>query len=204
MVRHFLLRFAAVFALTVCIQALNGAFSNEFGAFSDEPAHFVTGLMVHDFMRTGDWTSPVAFAEHFYVHYPKVAIGHWGLTFYVVQGLWEQVFGASRMSVLLLMAATTSLLAMTVYYLIPRWVPGYIAWPFALCLPWTPVFQLTTTSVMCDPLSTLLLLWASVSWGRFLQEGSARYSVAFGVLASLAILTRGDGLLLAFLPPLTL
>ncbi len=200
----FLLLFTAVFALTVGLQAVNGAFSNEFGSYSDEPAHFVTGLMVGDFLRSGDWLSPVKFAEHFYLHYPKVAIGHWGLTFYVVQGVWEQVFGASRVSVLLLMATITSVLAVSVYYLIPGWVPRYIALTLTLCLPFTNVFQRTTNSIMCDPLSSLLIFWAAICWGRFLDGGKARYSVAFGVLASLAILTRGDGLLLAFLPPLTL
>ena len=200
----FVVLFAPLLALTVGLQAVNGAFSNEFGAYSDEPAHFVTGLMVHDYLRTGDWMSPVTFAEHFYVHYPKVAIGHWGLTFYVVQGVWEQVFGASRISVMLLMASTTSLLAISVYYLIPRWVPRFVALAFALCLPFTTVFQQTTASVMCDPLSSLLLFWAAICWGRFLDGGKAKYSVAFGALAALAILTRGDGLLLALLPPLTL
>jgi 4-amino-4-deoxy-L-arabinose transferase-like glycosyltransferase len=196
--------FALFLALTVGLQAVNGAYSNEFGSYSDEPAHFVTGLMVHDYLRTGDWMSPVTFAEHFYVHYPKVAIGHWGLTFYVVQGVWEQVFGASRISVMLLMASTTSLLALSVYYLIPRWVPRFVALAFALCLPFTTVFQQTTASVMCDPLSSLLLFWAAICWGRFLDGGKAKYSVAFGALAALAILTRGDGLLLALLPPLSL
>jgi Dolichyl-phosphate-mannose-protein mannosyltransferase len=200
----FTVLFVPFLALTVGLQAVNGAFSNEFGSYSDEPAHFVTGLMVHDFMRTGDWLSPVSFAEHFYVHYPKVAIGHWGLTFYVLQGVWEQMFGASRVSVMLLMASITSLLAISVYYLIPRWVPRFVAFAFALCLPFTTVFQQTTASVMCDPLSSLLLFWAAISWGRFLDNGKARHSVAFGALAALAILTRGDGLLLALLPPLSL
>ncbi len=200
----FLLLFTAVFALTVGLQAINGAFSNEFGSYSDEPAHFVTGLMVGDFIRSGDWVSPVKFAERFYLHYPKVAIGHWGLTFYVVQGVWELVFGATRVSVLLLMAAITSSLAVSVYYLIPRWVSRYIALTLTLFFPCSHVFQITTTSVMCDPLSCLLIFWAAICWGRFLDDSKARYSVAFGVLASLAILTRGDGLLLAFLPPITL
>lgn len=200
----FLSVLAPILALTVGLQVINGAYANEFGNYSDEPAHFVTGLMVHDYLRTGDWTSPVKFAERFYIHYPKVAIGHWGLTFYVVQGLWEGVFGASRASVLLLMATITSLLAISVYYLIPRWVPRYVAFAFALCLPFATVYQQTTAAVMCDPLSSLLLFWAAICWGRFLDGGKAAYSVAFGALAALAILTRGDGLLLAFLPPLTL
>src|SRR5262249_27514784 len=143
----FLLLLSPILALTVGLQVMNGAYANEFGNYSDEPAHFVTGLMVHDYLRAGDWTSPVKFAERFYIHYPKVAIGHWGLTFYVVQALWEALFGASRASVLLLMATTTSLLAISVYYLIPRWVPRFVAFAFALCLPLTTVFQQTTASV---------------------------------------------------------
>ena len=45
-----LVAYLALFALTVALQWANGAYANECGTHSDEACHFVSGLMVHDFL----------------------------------------------------------------------------------------------------------------------------------------------------------
>ena len=64
-------------------------------ATSDGPAHFTTGLMLHDFLCAGHYLRPMTFAKCFYVHYPKVAFGHWPPVFYVIEAAWFFVFGTS-------------------------------------------------------------------------------------------------------------
>src|SRR5947209_3781016 len=72
------LAFTLLLGLTIALQALGGAWKAEFSGYPDEPAHFVTGLMIRDYIASGFPGSPVKFAENYYLHYPKVAFGMWG------------------------------------------------------------------------------------------------------------------------------
>ena len=77
-------------------QVANRSFESEFGRYFDEAAHFVTGLMVHDFIAGMDWSSPVEYAENYYLHYPKVALGHWPPAFYLLQAMWFRLLEPAR------------------------------------------------------------------------------------------------------------
>src|SRR6266568_1036104 len=72
------------FLLVVTLQYRNGAYEKGFGAYPDEPAHYVTGLMVYKYVTTAFGTDPMAFGERFYAHYPAVAFGHWPPLFYLI------------------------------------------------------------------------------------------------------------------------
>src|ERR1700730_1585230 len=102
-------------ALIVVLQWLGGAYRTEFAGYPDEGAHYVTGLMVHDYIVRHHFDSFQAFAENYYLHYPKVAIGHWPPFFYVVEAAWMLVFPVSRSSMLLLMALLTLFMAFALY-----------------------------------------------------------------------------------------
>ena len=62
-------------AVVLVMQWQRGAADEEFGGHPDEAAHYVTGLMVGDYLRAGMNQSPMAYAENYYTHYPKVALG---------------------------------------------------------------------------------------------------------------------------------
>ena len=97
-------RLCVFLGFAVTLQALSGAYAVDFAGNPDEPAHYVTGVMVRDYLAAFPWQPPMTFARNFYSHYPIVAIGHWPPMFYVVQAAWTLPFGVSRLSVLLLMA----------------------------------------------------------------------------------------------------
>src|ERR1700737_1922031 len=84
--------FLTLFGIVVSLQVASGAYHSEFGGYPDEPAHYVTSLMVHDYIAQMHWFSPTQFAEDYYAHYPKVAMGHWPPLLYVVQGAWMLIF----------------------------------------------------------------------------------------------------------------
>src|SRR5438874_11144897 len=88
--------FAALLGFVVTLQVLGGAYASGFGGYPDEPAHLVTSLMVRDFLANLDFRRPWQFAQQYYFHYPKVAIGHWPPMFYGALGIWLLLFGASR------------------------------------------------------------------------------------------------------------
>ena len=55
-------------ATALLLQWLSGAYSAELGGHPDEPAHYVTGLMMQDYLKTWPPVPPVRFAESFYLH----------------------------------------------------------------------------------------------------------------------------------------
>jgi len=185
--------FALCLALAVGLQMASRTFLNEFGGHPDEASHYVTGLMVHDYLVGSDWTHPLRFAENYYSHYPRVSLGHWPPFFYVLQAAWTVPFGVSRVSVMLLMALVTALTAATLYHCVRRDCGPLTALVVSLLFVALPLVQRYDDILMADTLIGLLCFWAALCFGRFVDTGTWRSAAAFGILASLAILTKGVG-----------
>lgn len=192
------------FITVVVLQWLGGAFYGEFGAHPDEAGHYITGLMVRDYIAAFLPTSPMEFAENYYIHYPKVAFGHWPPFFYIVQAAWTLLFTPSRFSMLLLMALLTTLLAATVYEVIRTEYGSMMGIGAGLLLVFLPLIQEYSGMVMAEILVALLSFWAVLYFGRFLNEERWQDAVGFGVIASLTIMTKLTGLALALVPLLGL
>ncbi len=188
----------------VALQWAGGAFSSEFGGHPDEAAHYVTTLMLRDYLIAPGTSSPMRFAEDYYLHYPKVALGHWPPFFYIVQAIWTLLFSASRPSLLLLMALLTSLLATLVYRTIRRELGSKAATLIGLLLLAQPLIQRYSAMVMLEILLALLSFLAALRFGRFLDTGNWRDAIGFSIWSMLAILTKGNGLTLALLPPIAI
>ena len=202
-----LIVFLVAFDLAFVGQKLGGAYESEFGAHPDEAAHCVTGLFVRDaiaagwdYARGGFHGSPIeagrTFADTFYLHYPKVALGVWPPAFHTVQALWTFPFGVSRVSLLLLMAALAGAVATLIFEVIRR---DFGVWAGAVgALVWLcgPLVREHTALLMAEMLSALTMFAATVLWGKFLEMGRARDAVWFALLTSAAILTKGTGLAL--------
>ena len=60
---------------SVALAWLTGGLTGSFLG-PDESAHYVNTLFIADWLRAG-LPAPMAFARDFYVHYPKLSIGHW-------------------------------------------------------------------------------------------------------------------------------
>ena len=199
------LRFLPVFfAVAIALQYAGGAYGTELSGYPDEAAHFVTGVMVRDYLSTFPPAPIVPFLKEFYIHYPRVAIGHWPPVLYLIEGVWFLLFHPSRISVLLLMALISAASATTVHHIVAK---GYGVWPGALgglFFLLLPITQTLTQEVMSDVLVGLFGLWAVLAFARFLE--SQRWSDAnwFALWAILAIFTKNSGLYLALLPPLAL
>lgn len=203
--RRTFLVFSVALAALVFQQWRGDVYSADFDATGgDEAAHFVTGLMIRDYAAGALGSSPVQFAERFYLSYPKVAFGIWPPLFHLLEGLWFLVCGPSRFTALLLVA----LLAAGVAALLhresaSRYGSGWAAISLAVFLL-LPLTVDATAFFGADTLVSLLMFGAAVAWSRYLGSHGVRDSAAFGVLASLALLTKYNALSLALLPPLSL
>lgn len=196
--------FLILLAVTIALQVASGAYHSEFSSYPDEPAHYVTSLMVREYIKTPDLLHPIAFAQNYYAHYPKVAFGHWPPVFYIVQSVWMLLFSASRDSVRLEIAFTTVILAFSCYSQFKRFFGATAACLGALLLVCLPLVQSCTDQEMSETVLTLFCFWSAVFLARYLVSERWRDSFWFGIFFSLAVLTKGNGWLLCLIPPVAL
>lgn len=196
--------FPAFLALALGLQALGDAYRSEFGGHPDEAGHYVTGLLIRDFIACARPGNPMAYAKTYYAHYPKVALGNWPPGFYILQAAWTLPFGAGRTQVLVLMALVGALLASLVAGVAATRLPRSLAAACGCLLLLLPLVQSHLAMVMTEPTIALLALLATLFWARYLNEGGVADSLAFGILAATCILTKGTGFLLAGVPVLSL
>jgi len=194
------LLFCVYFLIDVGLQWRGNAFQSELGANPDEPAHYVTGLLFHDYISAGLPGNPLSYARNFYLHYPKVALGHWPPFFYVVQAAWTLPFTPSRTSVMLLMAALTALLATVLCQTIWEEFSLAAGVAAAILLLSLPVVEEFSSLLMSEILLTLLVFLAVLAYGRYLDTERWQPAAWFGLWATLALLTKATGIELALIP----
>jgi hypothetical protein len=196
--------FLLFLGVQLTLQWFSGTFNREFGTHPDEAAHYVTGLMVHDYIGSEDLGSPFKFAENYYIHYPKVAIGHWPPFFYIVQAAWTSVFSTDRLSLMILMTVLAALLAFSVYRTITNELGAFLGVAAGLFLLAILPVQKFSGMMMAEILLALLCYWAVLCYGKFIDTEKWQWMTGFGIVASLAILTKGNGLALLLVPPLSM
>ncbi len=192
--------FAALLLTTVLFQILGKAYSSEFAGYPDESPHFVTGLMIRDYIAHGFPAPPVRFAENYYLHYPKVGFGMWGPLLALTEGLWMLVFPPSHISVLVLMAIISATTATVLYAVAASEFGTLMALFGAFLFVVLPNVQTYTGMVMADGLVALMDLCATIAFARYLDRERWQDSLWFGIFACLSILTKGNGVALVLLP----
>lgn len=194
----------AALLLVVCLQYATGVYRSDFGGHGDEAAHFVTSVMMRDFLLSGDYARPFAFARDYYLHYPRVAIGHWPPVMYLAGGLWFALFGVSRTAAMLFIAVTAAAVATLIYCIGRRLVSPLAAGLAAVLFLVSPLVLVASAAFMVEHLVTLLMLASAMMFARFARTGRLLDGLAFGVLAAVAILTRGSGWALGLVPVVTI
>ena len=182
----------------------SGGAPSELTTAPDEAAHYVTALMIRGYLASGLDGDPRAFAEQYYLYYPKVGFGVWPPLFHLLLGVWLLVAGSSLSSALLWMSLTTTIVGVLLFCGTRR----SLGWPLATAtVVWfitMPGVQLSMSSVMLDMMCALFLLAAALSFARYMDTESTRDALWFSILASAAILTKYNGLALALLPPIAI
>jgi hypothetical protein len=198
------LPFLLFLAIVVLIQYFVGGYRAEFGSEPDEAAHYVTGLMVHDYITHLFPGNPMQFARDYYEHYPKVALGHWPPMFYLIQSAWTLIFTPSRTSIMLLMAGLTAAAATVLFNFLRAKFGTWKAVAGTLLFLYVPFVQQFASAVMTEIPMTLLLLFASLYWAKFLESEHVKDAALFGLVAGIAILVKFSGFSLALVPLFTL
>jgi hypothetical protein len=188
--------------LIIGLQVMSGAYGAELST-PDESVHFVTGLMIRDYVAHSLPASPMHFAIDYYVHYPKIAFGAWPPLFHFVEAFWLLVWPPSRSSGMVLLATITFLVALTLYRTARRFWGRGKALGIAVLLVALPETQFLTNRLLADSLIGLFDLWATLWWARYLDGARLRDALAFGLLAGMSMLTKQNGVALLLIPILT-
>lgn len=196
------LTLALFFGVAVGLQTLAGAYRVELSGYPDETGHFASGALVGSYLKTFPPQPLLRFAKEFYIHRPKVAIGHWPPVLYLIEGVWFVLFHSSRRSALALMALICASVAASIAHVVGRRYgspAGIGAGLFFICLGFV---QIQTSQVMSDMLVALFGFWATLSFADFLTGNRTSDLVRFAAFALLAIFTKNSGLYLGLTPPI--
>lgn len=195
---------AIFFVLALALQWRTGAYRAQFSGYPDEPGHFTTGLMLRDYVAQGFPGNPVRYAENYYLHYPKVALGHWPPLFHILEAAWLLVFPVSWTSVMALMAVYCAIDAALLYAWVAPQFGTAAGFAVGALFLFVPLVRAQTAMVMAEGLLIIFVLAATFAWARFLETKSWKAAALFGVFASLGILVKGNGWALALVPPLSI
>jgi glycosyltransferase involved in cell wall biosynthesis len=195
---------ATIGVVLLAVQISGGAFQAEFSGHPDEPAQFVSGLMVYDYLANLPRENPISWAGQYYLHYPQVAIGHWPPGFHAMEGVWWLFFGPSRMTGILLQWLI-GVVALTMLYRLSR---SALSLPItaaiiALTIA-TPVVQQSLEQTMAD---VACLLWAVLFMQATVRLVERRDHTAFFLVVLwlvAAALTKGTAVCLVPVPFLAL
>jgi Dolichyl-phosphate-mannose-protein mannosyltransferase len=197
--------FTAFLLLAVLLGLRSHAFTSELSGESDEAAHYVTSLLVRDYVAQGFPGTPLHYASNYYLHYPKIGIGHWPPLLYTLEAGWMLLFGDSRASGLLLILTMSVGIAFLLYRTIVREFGSYWAGAAAgalyLCIP---VIQMYGRMIMADMPVAFFTVLATLIWAEFMTTGSRGAALRFGLCSAAAILTKGNGYALVFVPPVAI
>lgn len=192
-------------AAAALLQWLAGCYQAELNGYPDEPAHLLTGLMVRDYAVSGLQQGPLAFAEEYYLHYPKVAFGIWPPLFHFVEAVWFLIFPPSIAAAYALQAFIIGLLAATLVVTVAKRFESMVLGVAAgLAFVTMPVVQTWTGMVMGDNLMALFSFWATLQFAIYAETGRLRNAVWFGCLLGLGVMTKSNGAAMGAMPILTL
>lgn len=171
---------------------------------ADEPAHFLNAYFIALYERVALATNPLAFATEFYLHYPKISIGHWPPAYYAALSpllLVAPPTPATAFAINLVAAAAPAALLAPLLARVASW---RIALLGALLCALTPVALEGQAFFMLDQPLAALALAATMVWIDYVARPVWWRVIAFALLAAGAVLVKGNGWLLLFVPPLHL
>lgn len=195
--------FVALGVVVIAVQQrAMGGYTAELSANNaDEASHFISGLMLADYVRAG-LPNPLPFARDYYLHFPKVGIGHWPPLYYMLEGALFLLLPPLTSVALLLPAVLASLLVVTTGWATARALGPLQGIAVGVVVLALPLLREATLVILLDLPVALLALLAAFVYAGYLVRPRWQSAVLFAVLASAAILTKGTGAALALVPPL--
>ena len=166
----------------------------------DEGGHYVNALFLGDWIRAG-FPSPMAWARDFYAHFPRLSIGHWPPGWYMLEAPFFALFRPTPYAA----AIISALLAGTPGAAV-LWAGERIrkrGWGLALAIAYAllPVTLDGARYILLDQPLALVVAFAVITWHRAAEKGGWARFITFALLAAACPLVKGNGALIALVPP---
>jgi hypothetical protein len=178
---------------------VTGAYSSGFSG-ADESAHFLNSYFFSSYLKGHIGANPLAFATEFYVHYPKISIGHWPPAYYGVVGVLFLVIPATVENAFLINLLFSSLPVAAVAIALGHLVNYRAALVGAAVYALTPLVTEGQAYFMLDQVLAAICIAATMAWWAYTITPAWWRALLLAALCTFAILTKGNGWLLVFVP----
>jgi hypothetical protein len=175
------------------VQMITGVYRGEAGHQHDEAAHFMSALMMRDYAVSGFHTRPFAYAEQYYLHYPKFAIGMFPPFFHILLAGWLLAGPGTYSAALVFIALITASMAALIRGLLIRQYGGLLATSAACVVIFLPIVRDLTSEVMLDGMIALFGLLVVLATSRLLDSESVRDGVWLGLAGAAGCMVKGNG-----------
>ncbi|MEO8367683.1 MAG: glycosyltransferase family 39 protein [Candidatus Solibacter sp.] len=196
--------FASSLLLIWLIQSQASASHAAFGGFPDEPAHYVAGLLIHDYVPHLFGQSPIRFVQDYYARVPYFALGVWPPLFYCIEGLWMLLFGVQRSSALWLVTASAAAAATFLYAALKQKFGPWTGAAGAALFLLTPAVQWSACMVMADLTCSLFAFVTVLFFVRYYDTQKPWDAILMGVFGGLSLLTKNSTYFVLLVPPLVI
>ena len=179
----------------ISLHALNSGLSG-----SDEGSHFLNGYLIWSYLTEAIGQNPLTYATDFYIHYPKISIGHWPPLYYVFLASFFFVLPHAPFPFMIVNLVVGALPAL----LVARVVRQVLGLPWAVLAAITyvliPITLNNTVRLMLDQALAGLCLLAALLWSAYAKEPTLRRGLAYAAITAVAILVKGNGWVLGVFP----
>lgn len=177
------------------VKAYSAGFSG-----ADEPSHFLNGYFISSYLKSHFGSNPMAFATDFYIHYPKISIGHWPPAYYGLLSMIFLVAPATYTSAFILNVLVASLPAIGVAAALGRLCGRQAALAGVILYALTPLALEGQVMFMVDQPLAAALVAATAIWIAYVDKPTWGRALAFAAMSALAVLIKGNGWVALFIP----
>lgn len=184
--------------LALLIAGLTGGLSTSL-IHPDEGGHYVNTLFLADWVRAG-FSSPMAFAQEYYAHFPRLSIGHWPPGWYLAQTPLFVLLRPSPFGALLISAFVAGLPGFAIVWAFARLGRFRLGLALGIAYVLLPLTVDTARYLLLDQPVALVVALGAVAWAAASDKPTWWRMLLFAVLAAAAPLVKGNGALIALVP----
>lgn len=167
---------------------------------SDEPSHFLNGYFISVYIKDHFGSNPLAYATDFYIHYPKISIGHWPPAYYGFLGLIFLVLPPTYTVIFVVNLLIGSLPAIGVAAALSRLATPGAALAGVVIYALAPLTLEGYALFMVDQPLAACLAAATALWIAYALKPSWTLALAFAAVSALGVLVKGNGWVALFIP----
>jgi hypothetical protein len=167
----------------------------------DEGGHYVNALFLGDWIRAG-FPSPMAFAQDYYAHFPRLSIGHWPPGWYMLEAPFFALFRPSPLHATVASAFVAGLPGFACFWAMQKLGRLWLGLGLAIAYVFLPLTVDCGRYILLDQPVALVVAMGAIAWKQASDDPRWWRFLLFAALAAYAPLVKGNGALIALVPAL--